>query len=124
MIGLFSDKIDAINATVRHGRWDAYVSGYAWHVPWAYSESTRDRLNEKTWGGGLGRSIRDGDGDRHSVYFMSFLDSHRDAQFIASYGWQRYKRVNRDLSVGYGYMAFLFSRKDVANYLPIPAAVS
>lgn len=119
--GFFSEKIGAINATMRTGRWDTYVCGYAWHLPWAYNDTTRRRLNETTWGGGFGRSMKDGDGDRHSVFVVGFEDSHRDPQFIASYGWQRYVPVNRDVSLGWGYMAFLFSREDVANYLPIPA---
>jgi palmitoyl transferase len=121
--GFFSDKLEAINAVARNGRWEAYVTGYAWHLPWGYDTATRHRLNETTWGGGFGRSVRDGDGDRHSLFVLGFSDSHRDAQFIASYGWQRYWPATRDLSLGWGYVAFLFSRKDVSNYLPYPAAL-
>jgi lipid IVA palmitoyltransferase len=123
LAGFFSDKLDAINAAARAGRWEAYVSGYAWHLPSSYTAAARGRLNETTWGGGLGRSVRDGDGDRHSVFFMAFADSHRKPQFIASYGWQRYWPATRDWSMGWGYMAFLFSRGDVANHLPLPAAL-
>jgi palmitoyl transferase len=121
--GMFSEKLDTINTAIRSGRWDGYVSGYAWHLPWGYSAATRARLNETTWGGGIGRSVKDADGDRHSVFFMAFVDSHRDTQFIASYGWQRYRSLTQDVSLGWGYMAFLFSRKDVANYTPFPAVL-
>ncbi len=121
--GFFSEKLDAINATMRTGRWEAYVTGYAWHLPWGYSAATRGRLNETTWGGGFGRSMRDGDGDRHAVFFVASEDSHRESQFIVSYGWQRYWSPTRDFSLGWGYMAFLFSREDVANYLPLPAVL-
>lgn len=119
--GLFSEKLGAINTALRDGRWEAYFSGYAWHTPWGYNAPTRARLNEKTWGGGFGRSMKDGDGDRHSVFFVAFDDSHHDPQFIASYGWQRYWSPTQEVSLGAGYVAFVFSRKDVANYLPVPA---
>lgn len=118
---LFTEKIDVIRATVQHGKWDVYASGYAWHLPWGYSDATRARLNETTWGGGFGRSLRTEDGDRHSVFVMGFSDSHRTPQYIASYGWQRYWPAARKLSLGWGYQAFLFSREDVAGSFPLPA---
>ncbi len=120
---LFTEKFTSVSTALQRGRWDMYVTGYAWHLPWAYDAETRGRLNETTWGGGFGKSVRDDDGDRHSVFLMTFSDSHRSAQFIASYGWQRYWLLNSDWSVGGGYLAFLFSRQDVNRYLPLPAAL-
>ena len=119
--GLFTEKLGAISSTVRNGDWDAYVTGFAWHAPWAYDNSTRGRLNEAAWGGGVGRSMRDEDGDRHSVFVMGFADSHRDPQFAVGYAWHRYWKLARDWRVGLGYMAFLTSRKDVAHRWPIAA---
>lgn len=121
--GLFTEKFKAIATTARSGDWDAYVTGFAWHAPWAYNNSTRGRLNEAAWGGGIGRSMRDGDGDRHSVYVMGFADSHRDPQFAAGYAWHRYWTPARNWHIGFGYMAFLTSRKDVAHHWPIPAVL-
>lgn len=121
--GFFTDTLHSIRVTARTGMWETYVTGYAWHAPWAYDSSTRNRLNETTWGGGFGRSLIDPEGDRHSVFVLGFSDSHHDAQFIAGYNWQRYWNASRNLSLGAGYMAFLFSRKDVASYLPLPAAL-
>ena len=118
---MFTDKLVAINDAVRVGAWETYVTGYAWHLPYGYQDKTRSRLNETTWGGGFGRTLKDEDGDRHSVYFMAFADSHRDPQFNLGYGWQRYWSPTRKFSIGGGYLAFLFSRRDVANHLPIPA---
>lgn len=121
--GFFGEKAAMIETALTKGRTDLYLTGYAWHVPWAYDAATRGRLNEKTWGGGFGRSARDDDGDRHSVFFLAFADSHRTTQFIASYGWQRYQRLDPNWSLGWGYLAFLFSRADVKHYLPLPAAL-
>lgn len=118
---MFADKRAAISDAVRAGQWETYFTGYAWHLPYKYHDATRARLNETTWGGGLGRTVKDEDGDRHSVYLMAFSDSHRDAQVNVGYAWQRYWAFTQNFSFGAGYLAFLFSREDVANHLPIPA---
>lgn len=110
-----------MRTAIRDGEWETYVTGYAWHLPHGYQPTTRARLNDTTWGGGFGRTFTDEDGDRHSVYCMAFADSHREAQFNLGYAWQRYWSTTRHLSVGAGYLAFLFSREDVADRLPIPA---
>ena len=119
--GIFAGKREAVNDALRIGEWETYVTGYAWHLPHGYKEGVRARLNETTWGGGFGRTIDDEDGDRHSVYFMAFADSHHAPQLNFGYAWQRYWRATRNWSVGGGYLAFVFSREDVANHLPIPA---
>lgn len=118
---LFTEKFELIRGVVQHGHWDVYATGYARHLPWGYSDTTRARLNETTWGGGIGRSLWTEDGDRHSVFVMSFSDSHRTPQYIASYGWQRYWPAGRTWALGWGYFAFLFSREDVAGRIPLPA---
>jgi lipid IVA palmitoyltransferase len=119
--GIFSQKLNSISTAVRGGEWEVYFTGHAWHLPYGYAETTRARLNETNWGGGIGRTFNDDDGDRHSVYFMAFADSHRAPQFNLGYGWQRYWNAARGVSLGGGYLAFLFSREDVANHLPVPA---
>ena len=119
----FTGKIEAISTTARSGDWDAYATGFAWHVPWAYDNATRSRLNERAWGGGFGRSTTDGDGDRHSVFLMGFSDSHRAPQFVAGYAWHRYWKPAGDWHAGFGYMAFLTSREDVAHRWPIAAVL-
>lgn len=118
---LFTAKLGSVQDAIQVGDWETYATGYAWHLPHGYQERVRDRLNETTWGGGFGRTIDDEDGDRHSVYVMAFSDSHRALQVNVGYGWQRYWRATRNVSLGAGYLAFFFSREDVANHLPIPA---
>lgn len=121
LAGMFAHKREAISDAIRIGQWESYASGYAWHLPYQYQGETRARLNETTWGGGVGRTILDGDGDRHSVCLLVFSDSHRTPQWNLGYGWQRYWSPTPDFGLGGGYLAFLFSRRDVANNLPIPA---
>lgn len=120
---MFTRKAEAVRVAVDRGSWETYFTGYAWHLPYGYDPAVRSRLNETTWGGGFGRTIDDEDGDRHSVFVMAFSDSHRALQVNMGYAWQHYWTMTRDVSVGAGYLAFLFSRQDVANHLPIPAAL-
>lgn len=122
-VGAFKGKIRTVNKALKEGGWELYATGYAWHLRGSYDDKAIDRLNETTWGGGFGRTGTDEDGDRHSVFFLAFSDSHKKAQFIASYAWQRYLWPKANFSPGWGYVAFFFSREDVANYLPIPAAL-
>lgn len=119
----FAEKLEAIRLTLDRGAPELYVTGYTWHLPWAYDRTTRKRLNNTTWGGGVGRSFTEARGDRNTVFFAAFADSHRSPQFILSYGWQRPWLANRDWSLSWGYMAFLFSREDVARYCPLPAVL-
>lgn len=121
--GFFNTKMDAISLAVQSGEWESYLTGYAWHLPWGYAPATRARLNEKTWGGGFGRTAEDADGHRHSVFAMAFVDSHRATQFNVGYSCQRYWSPGAQLNFGLGYMAFIFSREDVAHHLPLPAAL-
>jgi palmitoyl transferase len=117
----FRYKLSTIKKAVQAGDWESYITGYAWHLPYGYEASVRARLNETTWGGGFGRTIRDEDGDRHSVYMMALSDSHYRPQLNVGYAWQRYWRPSRNFALGGGYLAFLFSREDVSNYMPMPA---
>jgi palmitoyl transferase len=119
--GMFSYKFHCLGTALRSGQTDIFVTGYAWHMPWAYAEETRSRLNETTWGGGIGRSMVDDDGDRQGVFFVALRDSHRSPQYMLSYSWQRYLKPERPMSFGWGYMAFVFAREDVNGYSPIPA---
>ncbi len=121
--GFFSEKLESIQLALKGGQRELYATGYAWHLPWAYTKSTRARLNDATWGGGFGCWCTDKRGDRNSVYVIAFEDSHRSTQVVLGYAWQRYWVADRDWSLGWGYMAFLFSREDVAHRWPLPAAL-
>jgi palmitoyl transferase len=118
---MFRHKFRSISTAIRAGETDLYLTGYCWHLPYAYSSEERAHLNETTWGGGVGRSMTDNDGDRHSIFFVAFDDSHHSPQFVLSYGWQRYFTPERPRSFGWGYMAFIFAREDVQGYTPVPA---
>jgi lipid IVA palmitoyltransferase len=118
-----SYKWDRSKEAWREGSWDGYVTGYAWHAPYAYSKQKRDEYNDFAAGGGLGRSVLDDDGDKHSLYALVFRDSHYKPQYTAGYAWMRYGGGGTSgLSFGYGYTVYMFARSDVNHYLPAPMA--
>lgn len=121
--GVVARQLGDIQAAFLRGGWDLYCTGYAWHLPWQYGVEERRCLNERLWGGGFGRSYVNKRGDRTSLFLMGFVDSHNDKQFSGGYMWNRYWPVCRGVDAGLGYSVFLFSRADVANHLPVPAAL-
>ena len=106
----------------RKGAWDLYFTGYAWHAPYAYNKQKREEYNDFAAGGGVGRSVFDDDGDRHSLYGMVFEDSHYKPQYTAGYAWMRYSGSRDSLNWGLGYTVYLFARSDVNHYVPAPMA--
>lgn len=121
--GLVARQLGDIKTAFVSGGWDLYCTGYVWHLPWQYDAEERRCMNERAWGGGFGRSYTNKRGDKTSLFLMGFVDSHNDTQFSGGYMWNRYWSVTRGVDAGLGYSVFLFSRADVANHLPIPAAL-
>jgi lipid IVA palmitoyltransferase len=115
-----SYKWDRSKEAWREGSWDAYLTGYAWHAPYAYNKQKREEYNDFAAGGGVGRSIMDEDGDKHSLYALAFRDSHYKPQYTIGYAWMRY--WGGGLSFGLGYTMYVFARSDVNHYLPAPMA--
>jgi len=102
------------------GNTDLYVSGYAWHNRSMYSASKIRSFNELAWGGGLGKSIYDEDGDWQGLYAMAFLDSHRKVEPIAGYGFLKIGNVGQNFKLGAGYTVFMTARHDIMSYVPFP----
>jgi palmitoyl transferase len=121
--GVLSRIFDDIGSAASSGDWESYVSGYVWHMPFQYDSDARCQLNNRAWGGGLGRSYINRQGDKTSLFLMGFDDSHHCAQFNAGYMWTTYWSPVKGAFLGAGYSVFLFSRSDVANRAPIPAAL-
>nr|WP_236844297.1 lipid IV(A) palmitoyltransferase PagP [Bordetella sp. 02P26C-1] len=102
---------------------DLYMSGWAWHNRSTYSAKKIRSFNETAWGGGYGRSIYDQDGDWQGLYAMAFLDSHRNVQPIAGYGFLKLAHLPHNWRLGAGYTVFLTARKDIFSYIPFPGVL-
>ena len=105
---------------LNEGETDVYATGYAYHLRSMYSAEKIKSFNERAWGGGVGKSLYDEDGDWHGVYAMAFLDSHKDIEPTAGYAYQKMVPVAGEWKVGGGFTAFLTSRTDTLKGLPVP----
>jgi len=106
--------------TYRNGNDELLVSGFAWHIPASWTKERRDQENENAWGAGWARTVERPNGDDDMVYFLVFKDSHSKPQFNLGYGWATYWGERSGVQPGLGYTAFLMSRSDIANWVPVP----
>lgn len=102
--------------------WDLYLSGYAIHSRSTYDSKRLRKLNEKTWGAGLGRTWRDRRGNESSLYLMAIRDSRRQRQWMAGYAHQwLWPLKHTGLEAGIGLTAGIIRRQDWFNGRPFPA---
>lgn len=79
-------------------------------------------LNDKAWGGGIGKVLRTDSGNDESIYAMVFQDSGRHLQWSAGYAYQWiFPVASSGLEIGAGLTAALISRHDVFDGTPFPA---
>ena len=99
------------------------VSGYEWHIPYAWAHERRAEENENAWGGGWARSREQPNGNTESVFFLVFEDSHRQAQINLGYAWTTYWGDRASLQGGLGFAAAIVQRPDIAGGWPFPAVL-
>jgi palmitoyl transferase len=103
-------------------KWDLYLSGYAYHHRGTYSDKRLKKLNEKAWGAGLGRTLRNARGNDESLYLMAIRDSNERPQWMAGYAYQWVQPVfSGGLEAGVGLTALLIKREDWFDGRPFPA---
>ncbi len=109
---------------LKSGRTDLVLSGYTYHGTWSYSAAQLKHLNSESWGVGFSRWIADDSGNQHGVYLIGFKDSHFHPEFQWGYRWMHgWQILDTPARVEAGYSVFLFSRKDIGSYLPLPGAL-
>jgi palmitoyl transferase len=111
--------------TSADARWSVYVAGYAWHNRQSYSDKQLSKMNEKTWGGGVGRSTRDERGNESTWYAVGIRDSNRRPQWMAgySYQWMFASKPDAGVEVGAGLTALVIRRHDWFHGRPFPAVL-
>ena len=106
-----------IGTIANDGKWDIYLAGHAHH----FRRSDADFLNEKAWGVGVGKTLRNAAGNDESLYVLVNRDSNRDIEYIAGYTHQWiYKMPGGNLDLGAGLTAFIISRQDCFKGIPFP----
>lgn len=120
--GMWPNTKSALTNIVDEGRWDLYLSGYAYHGRRTYNEQRLEKLNEKAWGGGIGKTVRNEKGNDESLYFMVIRDSKMNPQWMAGYSYQCIYPMNvgSNLEVGAGVAALLIRRNDWFGGVPFP----
>lgn len=114
-------KID--ESPSKAARWDLYLSGYAYHDRDTYSKAQLRKMNETTWGGGIGRSFRNERGNEEGVYLMGIRDSNNRPQWMAGYQyqWMFPVKSSNNLEIGAGLTALVIRRHDWYDGRPFPA---
>ena len=119
--GLWQQTKDRFSAIANQGSNELYLSGYARHGRNTYTHEKLNELNEKSWGGGFGRTLRNASGNDESLYFMGISDSHKQPQLMAGYAYEWvYPIANTGVEAGLGYTAMMMSRQDYFNGVPFP----
>lgn len=117
-------SVTAVDAdSPKRARWDVYLSGYAWHDRDTYTQKQLNKMNENTWGGGIGRSIRNERGNDESIYLIGIRDSNQRPQFMAGYAYQWVFPVVSKYEVSAGLTALLIRRHDWFDGRPFPAVL-
>ena len=119
----YSLKID--DEAPKTARWNVYLSGYSYHDRATYSQNQLRKMNEATWGGGLGRSTRTESGNEQSVYVMGIRDSNYRPQWMAGYAYEWMLPLKSDggLELGAGLSALVIRRHDWYDGRPFPAVL-
>jgi hypothetical protein len=120
--GLWERAQVNISRIADQGDWDLYLSGYAYHSRSTYSQDRIKRLNEKAWGGGFGKSLRNSSGNDESLYVIVIRDSLYKPQWAAGYSYEWiFPLGGSGMEVGAGVTALIMRRSDWANGVPFPA---
>lgn len=119
----FKPACQRLYQTWAEGKNELYIPAYAWHNRYTYSQEKIDSYNENPWGGGLGKSFYDEDGDLHALYAFAFLDSHKNVEPVVGYAFSKTHHFNENARIGAGYALLVTARPDIFHNIPFPGAL-
>ena len=103
-----------------NGRLSLILSGYAHHGRSTYTSEKLTEFNEKAWGLGISKIMRDDKDNEEALEFLVLSDSHAKPQINAVYSYQWMMPLGSRLEAGIGYTAGLFHRRDIIGGIPFP----
>lgn len=115
-------KTKAINI-LDNGELSLMLSGYAHHGRGTYTAERIAELNERAWGLGFAKTIRNAKDNEELLYGMIISDSHFKPQPMAGYAYQWMKPIGANIEVGAGLTGLLISRTDYFSGFPFPAVL-
>lgn len=101
-------------------QYDLYIPANTWHNRATYDRDKIDGYNERPWGIGLGKYYYDERGNKHSLYFMEFQDSHNIIEPIGGYAYEALWNMSENTKIGLGYTLSITARHDY-DWIPFPA---
>lgn len=119
----YKEAEKAIENLYDNGRLSMILSGYAHHGRGTYTPEKIDEFNEKVWGFGVSKELRDEKDNEESISFVVIADSHYQPQITAGYAYQWMKPLGQSWEVGIGYTAGLISRADILSGVPFPGVL-
>ncbi len=119
----FKPVCTTLRDTWTQGRPELYLTGYAWHNRYTYTQKRLKTYNEAAWGGGLGKGFIDKDGDWNSLYMIAFLDSHKNVEPLGGYAFIKTAHFSKHVRGGLGYTAFITARPDIYKGRPFPGVL-
>jgi palmitoyl transferase len=109
--------------TWKKGDNELYISGFAWHNRYYYDKERIPNYNEAAFGGGLGKSFYDEDGDWHGLYAFAFLDSHKNVEPVLGYAFLKTAHFQTHWHAGLGYALLVTQRPDINHGIPFPGVL-
>lgn len=111
---------DTVKKTWHSDQWDLIVPVNIWHNRLTYDKDKAKEYNERPWGIGVGKSYLDEEKNRHSLFALTFQDSHDKPEPTFGYSKQWIWRDAADAwRFTLGYMAGITFRDDY-HYIPVP----
>ncbi|MDE2427948.1 MAG: hypothetical protein KGM99_04425 [Burkholderiales bacterium] len=111
------------NKILDDGELSLMLSGYAHHGRGTYTAERIAELNERAWGLGFSKAIRNAKDNEESLYGMIISDSHFKPQPMVGYAYQWMKPLGGNFEVGGGVTALMISRTDYFSGFPFPAVL-
>lgn len=106
-----------------NGQSNLLLSGYAHHGRGTYTAERLHELNEKAWGMGFSKTVRDARDNEEIVYAMGISDSHFKPQLMAGYSYEWMQSLGGNWEAGIGATGMLMSRQDYFGGFPFPVAL-
>ncbi|MFZ6654156.1 hypothetical protein [Undibacterium sp. TJN19] len=111
------------NKLLDDGNLSINIAGYTHHGRGTYTAERIAELNERTWGLGFTKTLRDAKDNEESLYAMIISDSHFKPQPMLGYAYEWMKPVGDKVEVGVGATGVLISRTDYFGGFPFPAVL-
>ncbi|MCX7219184.1 MAG: hypothetical protein NTY70_09680 [Burkholderiales bacterium] len=108
---------------LENGELSIMLSGYARHGRNTYTAERIAELNEKAWGLGFSKAVRNKKDNEDSLFGLAISDSHFKPQFMAGYAHQWMQPIGGNFEAGIGYTALLISRTDYFSGIPFPGVL-